>query len=131
MRILVDTNVIADVLYDDPLWAEWAKLQLTQNEGQTFINPIIYTELCYRARTASEVDQIIAGFAFDYEELPRTALFLAAQAYRLYRERGGVKTAPLPDFFIGAHAQAVRVPLLTRDKERYQTYFPGISLISP
>ena len=53
------------------------------------------------------------------------------QAYRRYRQRGGVKTAPLPDFFIGAHAQEAGLMLLTRDTARYETYFPRARLITP
>ena len=48
-----------------------------------------------------------------------------------YRRSGGTKTSPLPDFFIGAHAAVAGLPLITRDVTRYQTYFPGLGLISP
>ena len=48
-----------------------------------------------------------------------------------YRQRGGTKTCVLPDFFIGAHAQADGYQLLTRDAGRYKTYFPKIKLICP
>ena len=48
-----------------------------------------------------------------------------------YRRKGGVKTAPLPDFYIGAHAQSAGLALLTRDAKRYSTYFPKVTLISP
>jgi hypothetical protein len=51
-------------------------------------------------------------------------LFLAAQAFLAYRKHGGSKTSPLPDFFIGAHAAALGFPILTRDVDRYRTYFP-------
>lgn len=56
---------------------------------------------------------------------------LVAKAYLQYRKRGGTKTAPLPDFFIGAHAEAMGIPILTRDQGRYKTYFPGVPLICP
>jgi len=131
MAILVDTNVIADVLHNDPVWADWAAKQLTEHENELFINPLIYAELCYRASSPTQVNDIVAGLGLQYLELPLPALFLAAQAYRRYRQRGGVKTAPLPDFFIGAHAEAAGLTLLTRDKNRYATYFPAAQLICP
>jgi predicted nucleic acid-binding protein len=56
---------------------------------------------------------------------------LAANVFRSYRQRGGTKTGVLPDFFIGAHAQADDYKLLTRDAGRYKTYFPKIKLICP
>ncbi|RUU66721.1 DNA-binding protein, partial [Mesorhizobium sp. M7A.T.Ca.TU.009.01.1.2] len=48
-----------------------------------------------------------------------------------YRRSGGSRTGVLPDFFIGAHAAVAKLPLLTRDVGRYQTYFPSLRLITP
>lgn len=129
--ILVDTNVLFDVLHDDPLWAEWSKQQLEiYAEGLT-INPLIYTELSYQASTKKEVDRLVKAFGLQFAELPRAALFHAAKAFYQYRQRGGVKTAPLADFFIGAHAHVAKLPILTRDEGRYRTYFPKVVLVSP
>lgn len=131
MTVIVDTNVIFDVLHADPNWLSWSKARLTEFDSQLMINPFIYSELCYAANSRGEVDVIVRGFGFDFEELPREALFLAAQAYRRYRQIGGQRTAPLPDFFIGAHAAAIQAPILTRDSGRYKTYFPQVPLILP
>ena len=49
----------------------------------------------------------------------------------LYRRRGGKKNNILADFFIGAHAAVLGCPLLARGAQRYQTYFPGVALITP
>ena len=58
----------------------------------------------------------------DHRALDGSALFLT-----FGRQRTGV----LPDFFIGAHAEVERLPLLTRDARRYRTYFPNVTLIAP
>ncbi len=129
--VLVDTNIILDVFQDDPHWADWSQEQLIQWVGRLAVNPLIYSELCYEAGTREEVDGMLVTFGLAFFDLPREALFLASQAYRVYRQRGGTKTAPLPDFFIGAHAVALRIPLLTRDAARYHSYFPEIKLITP
>ena len=63
--------------------------------------------------------------------LPWEASFLAAKAFAKYRRRGGTKTAPLPDFFIGAHAAVAGMTLLTRDARRYRLYFPKLRIIAP
>jgi hypothetical protein len=131
MQALVDTNVISDVLYGDPAWADWSKNQMVQHAEELVINPYIYAELCYRATSMAEAEQLIGRFRFTYAELPREALFLAAKAFQAYRKHGGVKTSPLADFFIGAHAAAAGLSILTRDTARYQTYFPGVPLICP
>ena len=100
-------------------------------EGQLQINPAIYAELCYPAESSEEIDIILGKLSLTYVETSRQGLYLAAQAYKTYRSRGGTKSAPLPDFFIGGHAAALKVPLITRDVSRYQTYFPQVKLIHP
>ena len=129
--ILIDTNVILDVTEQDEHWANWSQDQMGQYVDRLFINPIIYTELCYEAGNTADVDAILLTLGLRYTELPRQALFLASQAFRKYRKVGGTKTSPLPDFFIGAHAAANGVSLITRDTSRYRTYFPTVELICP
>lgn len=129
--VLVDTNIILDVFEDDPRWADWSQEQLIQLVGRIAVNPLIYSELCYEAGNRDEVDGMLVAFGLAFFELPREALFLASKAYKVYRQRGGTKTAPLPDFFIGAHAVALGITLLTRDAARYQSYFPEVKLITP
>lgn len=131
MAVLVDTNVICDVLYNDPVWSDWSSAQLANHWGQLCINPIVYAELSYQATSAEEVNDTVEKMGLVYADLPMACLFAAGQAYRSYRQRGGAKTSPLPDFFIGAHAQEAGLVLLTRDKARYATYFPGVRLICP
>jgi predicted nucleic acid-binding protein len=130
-EVLVDTNVLLDVTTADPQWLGWSREQLSRFPQRLVINPFIYTELCYQAVAIEEVEATIRLLGLHFRELPREALFLASQAYRRYRLRGGVKSAPLTDFFIGGHAQAEGFTLLTRDKARYQTDFPSVPLICP
>lgn len=132
MAVIVDSNVIFDITTDDPVWANWSDAQITiyQPDG-LLVNPIIYAELCTNARTTDEVDKLLAVLKLELQELSREALFLAAKAFLKYRRQGGTKTAPLPDFFIGAHARVLGIPILTRDAGRYASYFPGVELICP
>lgn len=69
--------------------------------------------------------------SFAAKPLPLVAGFLAGKAYRAYRRRGRVRTSPLPDLLIGAHAAVSELRLLTRDACRYRTYFPTVEVISP
>lgn len=84
-----------------------------------------------RQRTPQEVDTLLAKLELEFSEIPRQALFLASQAHLAYRRNGGTRTSGLPDFFIGVHAEALGIPILTRDKGRYSTYFPKAPLICP
>lgn len=129
--ILVDTNVLLDITEHDELWADWSQEQMSRYLGRMVVNPMIYSELCHESEDPDDVDAILLTLGVDFREIPRLGLFLAAQAFKLYRQRGGGETAPLPDFFIGAHAAAVGIPIITRDVGRYRTYFPGVELICP
>jgi predicted nucleic acid-binding protein len=131
--MLVDTNVLVDVLQDDPEWADWSITQLRAQSRvhRLAINPIIYAELSLTFSTVEALDKVIDGMALAMLEIPKPALFLAGKAFVQYRRRRGVKTNVLGDFFIGAHAAVSRVPVLTRDARRYQTYFPSLRLVTP
>ena len=131
--MLVDTNVLVDVLEDDPEWADWSIGQLrTQSRvHRLVINPVIYTELSLTFSTVEALDEVLAGMQLPVVEMPRSALFLAGKAFAQYRRRGGTKGNVLADFFIGAHAAVAGWPILTRDGSRYQSYFPTVNLVMP
>jgi len=127
---LIDSNMIIDIIGDDQTWRDWS-IEVLAACKTPFANPIVFAELCYLRPSPSEVEKLLACLEIGYQELPKDALFMAAQAFKLYRHRGGNKTAPLADFFIGAHAAVMGVPIITRDVSRYQTYFPTVALITP
>ena len=131
--MLVDTNVLVDVLEDDPEWADWSIGQLrTQSRvHRLIINPVIYTELSLTFSTVEALDEVLSGMPLPVVEMPRPALFLAGKAFAQYRRRGGTKGNVLADFFIGAHAAVAGWPILTRDGSRYQSYFPTVNLVMP
>lgn len=130
---LVDTNVLFDLITDDPEWSHWSALQLERlgSTSALIINDVIYAELSARFVKIEAVDDFVSGSGLVHGAMPRGALFLAAKAHNLYRAAGGTRTGVLSDFFIGAHAAVARVPLLTRDPRRYRTYFPDVILIAP
>jgi len=131
--LLIDTNVLIDVLEDDPAWADWsiAQLRAQSKIHRLAINPIIYAELSLTFSAVEALDQAIDDLGLAMLELPRPALFLAGKAFVRYRRQGGMKSNVLADFFIGAHAAVSRYPLMTRDTQRYTSYFSEVKLISP
>ena len=131
--LLVDTNVLVDVLENDPDWADWSigQLRAQSQIHPLAINPVIYAELSLTFSTVEALDATLDKLGLAIMELPRPALFLAGKAFMRYRRAGGKKSNVLADFFIGAHAAVIGCPLLTRDTKRYQRYFPGVKLIAP
>ena len=131
--MLVDTNVLVDVLENDPDWADWSVAQLRAQAQihRLVINPVIYAELSIAFSNVEALDAALVALQIPVIEIPKPALFLAGKAFVQYRRKGGTKTNVLADFFIGAHAAVARLPLLTRDVRRYAGYFPTVQLISP
>jgi predicted nucleic acid-binding protein len=131
--VLVDSNVILDIAYEDPHWRGWSEAAVEQaaEESVLVINPIIFAEVSVGYARAEHVEAVMPANRFRREPLPYQAAFLAGKAFLSYRRQGGTKTSPLPDFYIGAHAALRRYRLLTRDAARYRTYFPTVELIAP
>ena len=130
--ILVDTNVLVDVIHQDPIWLDWSLRELIKAQNQQILtNYVVYAELHTHNTAGPHIDAFLQKLGVQVLDLSRPAAQLAALAFRSYRQRGGTKTGVLPDFFIGAHAQAEGFQLLTRDAGRYRSYFPGIDLICP
>ncbi len=131
--ILFDTNVLLDIATADPVWLAWSEAQFrtAAAKGPILINPIIYAELGTAFESAADLDKWLDPAVFQRLPLPYPAGWLAGQAFVKYRRAGGTKSSPLPDFYIGAHAEAEGLTLATRDENRYRTYFPGVALITP
>jgi hypothetical protein len=131
--VLVDTNVLLDVVEDHPQWADWSQQQLEAAalNHQLVINAVVYAELSIGFRRIEEVEAVLSETQILLEEIPREALFLAGKVFQRYKARGGTRTGVLPDFFIGAHAAVLGIPLLTRDARQVADYFPKLDLIAP
>lgn len=131
--MLFDTNVLLDIATADPVWLKWSEKEFRSAaaQGPILINPTIYAELAPAFATVADLDKWLDPAVFHRLPLPYAAGWAAAQAFLKYRHSGGAKTSPLPDFYIGAHAEVEGHMLVTRDAARYRTYFPNISLIAP
>ena len=131
--VLVDSNVLIDIFGAPGDWTAWSRTQVERLSGRAMlmINPVIFAEISVNLPDFETVDALVPEERFTREDLPWESAFAAAKAHLVYRRRGGTKTSPLPDFFIGAHAQVRGHRLLTRDRLRYETYFPEVDLIAP
>ena len=117
---LVDANVLLDIFTRDPKWLNWslARLEDASLQGAVRINDVIYAETSARYRDMGDFERALANVGVTIAPMPREALFLAGKAFVQYRAAGGGRTGVLSDFFIGAHAATLNVPILTRDVRR-------------
>lgn len=130
--ILIDSNVLLDLMMPVSEWNPWSveALRRAADESRLVINPIVYAEISVDYQSI-ELTEAALFPGIEREPIPYEAAFLAGKVYAEYRKRGGTKSSPLPDFFIGAHAAVAGYRLLTRDTKRYRTYFPKLELIAP
>ena len=133
MPVMVDSCVLLDVFTRDPRWYDWSSTSLAKiaEEDSIVLNPIIYGEISIRFDRIEALESLLPSEVFEYRPIPREAAFLAGKCFLQYRQRGGRRTLPLPDFFIGAHAAVSQLPLATRDTRRFRDYFPRLKLICP
>ena len=130
---LIDSSVLLDIAKSDAEWQQWSEKQLAicASKGKLAINPMIYAEVSCHYRNNSELEAAFPQRIYARHQLPYEAALLAGKAFLKYRAAGGAKRSPLPDFYIGAHAQIMGYTLVSRDKARYRTYFPKLKLIAP
>lgn len=137
--ILLDTNVLIDAFDPSARLHAWASNLIRDGllgEGVA-INPVILAELCVGDLRADTVAARLETLGIVILDLPSAASTRCAQAYAAYLENRRKQNtpeapkSPLPDFFIGAHASFLSLPLATADLSRYQTYFPEIKLLTP
>ncbi len=131
--VLIDSNVLLDIMTEDPQWFGWsaAAVESAADRAPLIINALIYAEVSVRYSRIEDLEAALPKGMIEREAIPYEAGFLAGKAFLAYRQRGGTKRSPLPDFFIGAHAAIGGYRLLTRDAASYRTYFPRVALIAP
>ncbi len=95
------------------------------------LNPIILAEVSVTFASFEAMEEALPREWYVRENLPWEAAFLAGRCFLQYRRRLGVRRSAMPDFYIGAHAVTRGHRLITRDANRYRTYFPNLKLITP
>lgn len=133
MKTILDSNVLFDMVLRDSTWYEWSiqNFKHSRSEGQIVVNAIIFAEVGGHFLSFEETMDVVKKIGIELEDLPWRAAHSAGRAHRVYRKVGGTRERLLPDFLIGAHAEANGYRILTRDASRYRTYFPHVELITP
>ena len=130
---LVDSNVLLDIITRDPSWHDWSANALAEaaRSSSVWINPLIFAEVSVSFAHVDDLEAALPASILKRAPLPYAAGFLAGKAFLAYRRRGGSRHTPMPDFYIGAHAVVNGLTLITRDAQRYRSYFPTLKLVSP
>lgn len=137
--ILLDTNVVIYASDGRSKLGRWSRRLIADavsNEGAA-INAVSLAEVCVGDCDPQTAADRIRSWGVSILDIPAAAAPLCAAAYQRYRLRckadcGKDSSAvPLPDFFIGAHAQIMGWHLATADEGRFKTYFPHVTLLTP
>ena len=130
---LVDTNLWIDCMDPASPWHAWAvdQLQACSERAPLHVNLVIYTELLVPEPAVDALDALLDVYETQRSALPWSCAALAAGAFGQYRRRGGLRHAPLPDFFIGAHAAVANLTVLTRDPTPYRRHFARLEIVCP
>ncbi len=58
---LVDSNVLLDIMTEDPVWQGWSLTALSEaaETGPLYINPIIYSEVSIRFSTIEALEDAL------------------------------------------------------------------------
>ena len=137
--ILLDTSVVIDAHYGQGAYRTRATDLIASAlfESGAGISAITLAELYAGPRRGSSIEDDMSDAGIVILDLPSGAAVICGAAYARYcaaRKKSGGGSArftPLPDFFIGAHAEFRDWKIASRDTERYRLYFPEIELIEP
>jgi predicted nucleic acid-binding protein len=137
--ILLDTNIVIDARDQSTARGVRSAALIADavlGEGAA-VNAIVYAELCVGQGEEADVASELLGAGITILDIPAAAAPICGRAYTRYRRSrrrsggGEPPRLPLPDFFIGAHAELMGWKLATRDTERYRKYFEKVELIEP
>jgi predicted nucleic acid-binding protein len=137
--ILLDTNVLIYASTPRSPFLEWARNVIAEGVSGDGAGTSVVSvaEICVGDAEPDTVAERIRSWGVAVLDVPAAAAEPCARAYRAYRERRRLESehdappAPLPDFFIGAHAEVMGWPIATADEGRFRTSFPSVALRTP
>lgn len=137
--ILLDTNVLIYAYEPESPHRSWAREVIAGGvaDGGAAVNAVSLAEVCVGDVEPDTVADRIRRWGIEILDVPTAAAPVCARAYAAYRKRRMSNSGkasprvPLPDFFIGAHAEIMGWVLATADPRRFRTYFPSVGLKTP
>lgn len=129
----IDTNVLLDVLEDDPVFRKpsLGALRTCEAEGRLIACDVVWAEVAVRFPSAGHLHDVMDRVGVAFSSLSVEAALGAGAAWSRYRQRGGSRSRVVADFLIGAHAQTQADRLVSRDRGFYRTYFTDLAVLDP
>lgn len=133
MITAVDTNVLVDILTDDPVFRDvsLAALRRCLAEGTVVACDVVWAEVVAAFPDERAANTALRGIPVAYEPMDVGAASRAGAAWRAYRGRGGPRERLVTDLLVGAHALEHADRLLTRDRGLQRVAFAGLTIIDP
>ena len=129
--IFVDSSVLLDLIGPPSPWSEWSEQRFGEATASVVSNLVVAAEVSRQFSNPGELLAYFDDLVVLLLPLSADIAFRAGQAHAAYRRAGGKREVILADFLIGAHAAALGAALLTRDRQRFASYFPDLTLITP
>ena len=133
MISVVDTNVILDVLNDDPRFAT-ASIRAMQDalgDGALMACDVVWAEVGAWFASPEAAVEVMDRFGVRFAALDPEVSAAAGRVWHRYRKEAGSRDRLLPDFLIGTHAWMRADRLLTRDRGFYRAYFKRLKIVDP
>ena len=133
MITAIDTSVLLDVLFDDPVHraGSLAALRDARRAGTVLACPVVRAEASAAVPRDGRLHGLLRAAGVALDPFDEACARTAGRLWAAYRSAGGRRTRLIPDFLVGAHALERDARLLTRDRGFYRTYFEGLTVVDP
>jgi predicted nucleic acid-binding protein len=134
MTAFFDTCIVIALLSPAEKFHSWSSEQLLhfKSEGPILISDVVYAELAAAMPSHNDLDNALDPFGFERTTRNDAALFAAGKAFKVYKDvNKGPKANVLADFFIGALATELDVPLVTSNPKDFKKYFSHLNIVEP
>lgn len=133
MRTAVDSSVLLDLFSASSKFGAASRETLDRaiSEGALVACEVVWAEVRAHFSNRSTFESAIADLGLEFDAIDARTAGAAGEAWRKYRRGGGLRTALVPDFLVGAHGTVRADRLLTRDRGFARRYFPRLVIMDP